>query len=285
MANQLQGVGIGLRHAHLQQIAEDQPAVPWLEIHSENFFQPGSIASQWLDAIAKHYPISAHCVGLSLGSADGVSDAHIDQLAALIDRYNPALVSDHLSWCAAGTAATPDLLPIPYIPEAVEVFVKNIKHVQDRLRRQILVENPSSYLQFTHSTMSEWEFLAKVAERADCGLLLDVNNIYVSAHNHGFDAVEYLDALPAERVQEIHLAGYNSREIDGHTVYIDDHGAPIYDEVWALYEQALARFPNIPTLIEWDTNVPSLEVLMAEKIKAEAIITRLSEQEKAHATG
>ncbi|WP_114326396.1 DUF692 domain-containing protein [Candidatus Colwellia aromaticivorans] len=275
----IKGVGLGLRHRHFQEFIENKPDVSWLEVHTENFFSQHSTSSKYLAKIRQDYPISAHCVGLSLGSAAvacPIREKHLQQIKKTIDWLRPAMVSDHLSWSASdGVHYLPDLLPIPYTEEAFEVVTKNINHVQDVLQRQILIENPSSYLSFNDSTILEWDFLAELSKVTKCGLLLDVNNIYVSAFNHDFDALAYLESLPIEAVKEIHLAGYSIDIIEGKEVYIDTHGQKVYDGVWQLYEKAVERFGEVPTLIEWDTDVPELSVLLAEKKKAEAIIAKV----------
>jgi uncharacterized protein (UPF0276 family) len=275
----LEGVGIGLRHQHFREFIENKPAVDWLEVHTENFFSQDSTSSKYLAEIRQHYPISAHCVGLSLGSAAvacSVREQHLQNIIKTLDWLQPSMVSDHLSWSASdGVHYLPDLLPIPYTEEAFDIVTKNINHVQSALNRQILIENPSSYLSFVDSTILEWDFLANLTKATGCGLLLDVNNIYVSAHNHGFDAQHYLESLPVEAVKEIHLAGYSIDHIEGKEVYIDTHGQKVYDGVWHLFERAIERFGAVPTLIEWDTDVPDLSVLLDEKCKAEAIIAKV----------
>ena len=279
----IEGVGLGLRHRHFQEFIENKPDVAWLEVHTENFFSQDSTSSKYLAKIRQNYPISAHCVGLSLGSASiscPVREQHLQQIKKTLDWLQPSMVSDHLSWSASdGVHYLPDLLPIPYTEEAFDVVTKNINHVQDVLQRQILIENPSSYLRFVDSTIVEWDFLSQLTKETGCGLLLDVNNIYVSAHNHGFDALTYINSLPIEAVKEMHLAGYSIDNIEGKEVYIDSHGQRVYDGVWRLYEQAIKRFGAVPTLIEWDTDVPELCVLLEEKTKAEVIIANvLTEQ-------
>ncbi len=276
--NKIAGVGLGLRNQHFQEFIEDKPDVPWLEIHTENFFAAGSTASKYAEKIRCDYPFSTHCVGLSLGSAEvncPVRADHLQKVKATIDRFEPSLVSDHLSWSASDKVHyLPDLLPVPYTEEALAIMVQNIDHVQEVLGRQILVENPSSYLAYKDSPIPEWEFLNAIAEKSGCGILLDVNNIYVSAHNHGFDAEFYINQIPIEKVQEIHLAGYDVRNIEGHDVYIDTHGRRVYDPVWGLYVKAIDRFGDVPTLIEWDNDVPELNILMEEKAKADIIISK-----------
>ncbi len=275
----LEGVGIGLRHQHFRDFIENKPDVDWLEVHTENFLSQDSASSKYLAKIRQHYPISAHCVGLSLGSASvtcPVRENHLQKIKKALEWLQPAMVSDHLSWSASdGVHYLPDLLPIPYTEEAFDIVTKNIIHVQDTLQRQVLVENPSSYLRFVDSTILEWDFLTRLTETTDCGLLLDVNNIFVSAHNHGFDAQTYIESLPIEAVKEIHLAGYSIDIIEGKEVYIDTHGQKVYDDVWHLFEQVIERFGAVPTLIEWDTDVPDLSVLLEERNKAQAIIAKV----------
>ena len=218
----ISGVGIGLRHRHFQEFIENKPDVPWLEVHTENFFSKDSTSSKYLAKIRQDYPISAHCVGLSLGSAKvdcPVREQHLKNIKSTLDWLQPSMVSDHLSWSASdGVHYLPDLLPIPYTEEAFNVVTANINRVQDVLQRQLLIENPSSYLTFVDSTILEWDFLGQLSKSTGCGLLLDVNNLYVSAHNHGFDALMYLNKLPRSAVKEIHLAGYSMSQIEGRDV-------------------------------------------------------------------
>lgn len=270
-------VGIGWRAQHHRDLLDALPAIGWLEVHSENYFGGGT-PLHFLEKAREHYPISLHGVGLSLGSADGIDARHLQQLKRLIDHIDPGMVSEHLSWSRAGGISAPDLLPLPYTEEALDVITTNICHVQDVLGRQILIENPSSYLTFRESTIPEWEFLAAVAERSDCGILLDLNNIYVSAHNHGFDAGAYLRAIPPARVQEIHLAGFQENRLENRSIYIDTHSRAVHEDVWALYAQALRQFGAKPTLIEWDKDIPALPVLLDEAHTADRIL-----QELAHA--
>jgi len=282
--NEIKGVGLGLRHPHVKNFIEDKPAVPWLEVHTENYFSPGTSASKFLLQIRQDYALSMHCVGLSLGSFEvgcPVRDDHLQKVKETYDRYEPALVSDHLSWSASQAHYIPDLLPVPMTEEALEVCVQNVDRAQEVLGRQMLIENPSAYASFKDSPIPEWEFLSALAERTGCGLLLDVNNIYVTAHNHNLDADEYLHKMPVEPVKEIHLAGYTVQEVEGQEVYVDTHGHPVYDDVWALYEKAVARFGDVPTLIEWDTDIPELSVLMDEKFKADKIFAAAKSREAA----
>jgi uncharacterized protein (UPF0276 family) len=271
--------GIGLRAPHYREILDARPAIGWLEVHSENFFGRGGQPLDYLERVRDLYPVSLHGVGLSLGSADGLRDSHLARLKALVDRFEPALVSDHLCWGAIGKQHLNDLLPLPYTEEALRVVCANIVQAQDFLGREILVENVSSYLQFADSHIPEWEFVAEVVRRTGCGLLLDVNNIYVSANNHGFDALRYLDAMPAHAVREIHLAGFDSNGL----FLIDTHGRRVAGPVWNLYGAALSRVGAVPTLIEWDTDVPPLAVLLDEAGKAQEILREWGPLEKPHA--
>ena len=269
--------GIGLRFQHHQLVVDTSPEVSWLEVHTENYMGGGK-ASAYLDAIRRNYPLSLHGVGLSLGSAEGLDDAHLERIRAVVQRFEPGFVSEHLAWNVADGNYLADLLPLPLTEEALGLFCRNVDETQAYLKRRILIENPSSYLQFRHSSIPEWEFLATVSQRTGCGILCDVNNIYVSACNHHWDASAYLETLPAEAVGEIHLAGHAVRHIDGEKVLrIDDHGSRVAPAVWALYAQALARFGPVPTLIEWDTDVPALDVLIDEAALAQAHLDRIQE--------
>ena len=262
-------VGIGLRAQHYQHLFTTLPkSIGWLEIHSENYFSEGGKPHAYLAALREHYPISLHGVGLYIGSTDPLDPRHLQSLKALIERTEPMLVSEHLCWGAVNGKVLNDLLPLPYTEEALQHFCAKTTQVQEYLGRQILIENPSSYLQFAHSTIPEHEFLVAVAERAGCGILLDINNIYVSAINHNFDPSAYLAAIPVNIVQEIHLAGF---ENNGRCL-IDTHSQPVCDEVWNLYQQALQRFGQVPTLIEWDADIPSLNVLLGEATRAQHLM-------------
>jgi uncharacterized protein len=262
--------GIGLRAPHYRDVLKSRPAVGWLEVHSENYFGDGGQPLFHLEKIRAHYPLSLHGVGLSLGSADPLNRTHLQKLKTLITRVEPGFVSDHLCWGSIGARYSNDLLPLPYTEEALDHVAARILEAQDFLGRQMLIENVSSYLEYRHSTIAEWDFLAEIARRSGCGILLDVNNIYVSARNHGFDAMRYLTAIPIEAVQEIHLAGFDS---NGECL-IDTHGKPVFDEVWRLFEAAIARVGPRPTLIEWDTDIPALAVLLEEARKAQTILEK-----------
>ncbi|MEX1108557.1 MAG: DUF692 domain-containing protein [Dongiaceae bacterium] len=263
--------GIGLRHPHHRAMAETRPPVSWLEVHSENFMRGGPPLDLLTD-LRRDYPVSLHGVGLSLGGAEPIDATHLARLKALTDRIEPGLVSEHVSWSIADGAYLNDLLPLPYTEEALGALVANIDRVQAVLARAILIENPSTYLQFAHSDMGEADFIAEAARRSGCGLLLDLNNVYVSARNHGIDEAAYIAAMPADRIGEIHLAGHSVRSIGGVELRIDDHGSEVCDAVWALYRSAVARLGPIPTLIEWDAEIPPLETLIAESRKAQAIL-------------
>ncbi len=252
--------GIGLRAPHYAEILERRPALAFLEVHSENFFAAGGAPLDWLERFRASYALSLHGVGLSLGSADPLDQRHLAKLEALVDRFEPALVSEHLCWSSIGSRHANDLLPLPYTEEALDHVVERIERVQQRLARRILVENVSSYVQLAHSTILEWDFVCEVARRSGCGVLLDVNNVWVNSVNHGFDARRYLAAIEPSLVGEIHLAGF---ERSGELL-IDTHGARVAAEVWGLYAAALARIGPRPTLIEWDTDIPALDVLLDE---------------------
>jgi uncharacterized protein len=264
----LRGAGIGLRFRHHREALDARPAVAWFEVHTENYLGGGG-APRCLDAIRRDYPVSLHGTGLSLGSAGGLDAAHLARVKAALDRFQPALVSEHLAFSVTGGTYLADLLPLPMTEEALAVVCANVDRAQTCFGRRLLIENPSTYLQYRHSTIPEWEFLAAVAARSGCGILCDVNNVYVSCCNHGWNAGAYLAALPAASVGEIHLAGHSLRRLeDGRMLRIDDHGSRVAEEVWALHGEALARFGPVPTLIEWDTDVPPLAVLLEEASRA-----------------
>ena len=264
--------GIGLRFPHHRAVLEERPAAAWFEVHAENYMGGGK-PLQYLEAIRRDYPVALHGVALSLGSAASLDQRHLRRLGELADRIDAGLVSEHLAWTASGGVHFPDLLPLPLTDESLAVVCRNVEHAQEVLGRRLLLENPSSYLRFRHSTIAEWDFMAAVAARTGCGILCDVNNIYVSACNHGFDARAYLRALPAAAVAEFHLAGHRVRKLeDGRSIRIDDHGSRVAPEVWALYSEAIALIGRRPTLIEWDTDVPALGVLLAEAARAERIL-------------
>ncbi|WP_022942070.1 DUF692 domain-containing protein [Psychromonas hadalis] len=269
-------VGIGLRSAHYQNIVDAQPDLGFLEIHSENYFNAHSKNHFYLEQIAPLYPMSFHGIGLSLGSSEPISKQHLKQLKTLIDRFQPALVSDHLSWCSLQGNFFNDLLPVPYTKEALCCFVDNVNQVQDHLQRQILVENPSSYLEYKEFEMSEPEFINEISKQTGCGLLLDLNNIYVSATNHQFSVQAYLDVIDHNAVQEIHLAGFTEKQIDNSHLLIDTHSTFVSQAVWNIYTDYIETTKTEAiTLIEWDLEIPTLDTLLAEASKAKQIRERL----------
>jgi uncharacterized protein len=270
------GVGIGLRAPHVAEMLATRPAIGWLEVHAENYMGEGAPLAA-LERLRADYPLSVHGVGLSLGSAAALDNRHLLRLQRLITRLKPTFVSEHLSWSIAGGIYLNHLLPLPYTEETLEIVAQHVMHTQEVLQCRLLIENPSSYLRFAHSTIPEPEFLEELVRRTGCGLLCDVNNIYVSCCNLGGDPVAYLDALPARAVGEIHLAGYAVNDADGQAILIDDHGAPVSDAVWALYGHVLAHFGPVPTLIEWDTNIPELAILCTEAHTAERCMQRAEE--------
>jgi uncharacterized protein (UPF0276 family) len=273
----LTGSGIGLRKEHFDAILEERPEIGFFEAISENFMIGGGWPLAVLDRVRSDYPVALHGVSLSIGSAEPLDRLYVRRLKELVDRIQPAVVSDHLCWTALGGHNSHDLLPLPFTLEAARVCVRKIAEVQDALGRRILVENVSSYVEHAASEMTEAEFVREVVERADCGLLLDVNNLYVNARNHGLEPGAYLAALPAARVGQIHLAGHE----DHGDLVIDTHDGPVCDAVWSLYQEAVARFGGVPTLIEWDARIPELPLVLAEARRAEAIRARADESETA----
>jgi len=265
-------VGIGLRSVHVADVIATRPAVAWLEVHAENYMASGGPTLAALERIRESYPVAIHAVGLSLGSADPLDARHLRRLRALVERIQPALVSDHLSWSSLGGRYVNHLLPLPYTDETLHLVCDHVAQAQDALGRRLLVENPSSYLRFRESPIPEPDFLADVVRHTGCGLLCDVNNVYVSACNLGLDPVAYLDALPVDAIEEFHLAGHSVNDADGVPVLIDDHGARVAPEVWALFAHVLARSGPRPTLIEWDANIPELSVLVDEARRADAVM-------------
>lgn len=263
--------GIGLRAQHHSQILAQRPAVGWLEAHSENYFADGGSQREILGRIRELYPLSLHGVGLSLGSTDPLDPGHLGRLKRLVRDFEPMRVSEHLSWGSIDGTYLNDLLPLPYTEEALWHVVGRVSQLQDLLGRQLLIENVSSYLQFSCSRFTEWEFIAALACESGCAILLDVNNVYVSSVNHGFDARDYLEALPTTIVREIHLAGHAANRVGQREILIDNHGAEVCAAVWSLYGLALERFGAVPTLIEWDTDIPPLDVLVAEAHRADCI--------------
>ena len=260
--------GIGLRSPHLAEIAATRPELGFLEVHAENYMAETAALDRLLE-LRRDYPVSLHGVALSLGSAAELDRAHLGRFKALIGRIEPVLVSEHLAWSAIGGAYLNDLLPLPYNEESLDIFCSHVEEAQEAIGRRLLIENPSSYLRYRHSCIPEAEFLTEVARRTGCGILCDVNNIYVSARNFGFNPIAYLDALPVEATGEIHLAGHHTAEdVD---ILIDDHGSRVAQPVWELYAAALRRLGPVPTLIEWDTNLPALEMLLDEARHAQEL--------------
>jgi uncharacterized protein (UPF0276 family) len=261
------GFGLGLRTVHYEEILADHPDVDWFELLSENYLVPGGKPLHYLDRIRADYPVVMHGVSLSIGSSDPLDRDYLRALKALADRVSPHWISDHLCWTGVSGRNTHDLLPLPYTEEALDQVVGRVREVQDFLGRRIVLENVSTYVSYKDSELTEWEFLAEVAHRADCSILLDVNNIYVSAYNHGFDADAYLAGIPAERVQQIHLAGHSN--CGDHI--IDTHDADVIDPVWDLYAKAIARLGPVSTMIERDDHIPPLAELVSELDRARQV--------------
>lgn len=275
--------GIGLRFQHHEALMERRPAVAWLEAHTENYMRGGT-ALACLTRLRADYPVALHGVGLSLGSADGIDEAHLERVRRVVERIEPGLVSEHLAWSTIDGVYLADLLPLPMTAEALDVMCANVDRVQTCLRRSILVENPSTYVQYRDADMSESDFLAALVARTGCGLLLDVNNLYVSASNHGWDTARYLARLPGHAIGEIHLAGHRQQRLDDEQVLrIDDHGSRVADPVWSLYGDTIARLGPRATLVEWDNDVPPLEVLLEEAARAAAVLTRAAIPDDARA--
>jgi len=270
--NSIQGAGLGLRSSHYQEVFNTKPDIPWFELLSDNYMAEGGLPILRAEKIREDYPITLHGVGMSLGSADPLNMDYLARLKLLTQRLEPIYVSDHLAWVSINGNQTHDLLPFPYTEFTLNHIAERILQVQDFLGREILVENPSSYLGFHATHMSEWEFVSGITKLTDCNLLIDINNIYVSAFNHGFDPYEYLLAIPKDRVKEIHLAGYEKMD----NYLFDTHGYQVHPPVWELYQAALERFGATPTLIEWDTDIPDFSTLRNEALKAEKLIKEVT---------
>lgn len=264
--------GAGLKPAHYATILGDRPDVGWFEVHAENYMGAGGPPYVFLERIRALYPLSVHGVGLSIGSAGGLATGHLARLKAVVDRYQPFVVSEHLAWSTHDGVFLNDLLPLPYTTATLDLVVRHVDEAQTFLGRQILIENPSTYLRFDGPQMAETEFLRAVAQRTGCGLLLDVNNVVVSAANHGFDAAGYLAAFPVEHVGEIHLAGHAVLDGGGETLLVDTHDRAVPGAVWALYRGLIDRIGPRPSLVEWDTDVPAWPVLAAEVARADAVL-------------
>ncbi|MDF2939521.1 MAG: hypothetical protein K0R66_163 [Gammaproteobacteria bacterium] len=276
MLNSLEStVGVGLRSQHYSYILEHSPKVSWFEILTDNYLDHSSPAFDKLLRIREQYPFIMHGVGLSIGGSDPLNLAYLKQMKALAQSLEPAFISDHFCWTSYQGRYSHELLPLPYTNEAIKHIVARVLEVQDFLKRPILLENISSYLHFECSEMSEAEFINNIARQSGCGILLDINNIYVNSQNHGFQALEYLQNISTEVVKQFHLAGYEKTE----KFLIDNHGAPVYPEVWALYRSAVERFGAKPTCIEWDNHVPTWQVLMEENHKAQAILHSVQAKE------
>lgn len=263
----VQGCGIGLRLDHFEKIEETKPDVPWFEVLSDNYLLEGTMQRDYLRKFRHDYPVTFHGVGMSIGSTEPLNQDYLKRLKQLKEEIQPAWISDHLCWTSAHGVVTHDLIPLPYTQSVVKHIVDRILQVQDFLGEQLVIENVSSYLQFKSTEMSEWDFINEVTHQSDCRLLLDVNNIYVSAQNHHFDAEEYLLAMPAEKVAEMHLAGYEDRG----THLLDTHSRPVTEPVWALFKKAVQHVGDVPVLIEWDNDIPSLERVIQEAHKAQVL--------------
>lgn len=257
-------VGVGLRAEHYVDATTSTPDVDWFEVHSENYFGQGGVPHYFLSKIRANYPLSFHGVGLSLGSIDPLSQAHLRRLKELVDQYQPSLVSEHLSWSSVNGTFFHDLLPLPMTRETVHHLVSRIEHVQDYLSRQILIENASTYLEFSHSQLTEWDFVTEIAQKSGCGILLDINNIFVNACNHKFEPMTFINAIPPELVGEIHLSGHTLKKLDEGEIRIDTHDQRVCDDVWRLYHEAQQNFFHVPTLIEWDKDLPPFSILLDE---------------------
>lgn len=276
----LEPVGIGLRHPYYQDVLETDLELGWLEVHPENYFGGGA-HRHFLSEARKSYQLSLHAIGLSLGSDQPVAEEHLRQFKELIEIYHPFNVSDHASWSASGNAHLNDLLPLPYTQESLDQLSRNIERTQEYFGRKILVENPSTYVAFADNEMHEDVFMNKLAEQTGCGILLDLNNIYVQAHNHGYDAFSYIDTIDERHVGEMHLAGHVEQAIpdSDEIILVDTHSRPVKKDVWDLYEHAVKTIGVRPTLIEWDQDFPTLEALVGEADKARAIIARITNKE------
>lgn len=277
-----QSVGVSLKAAHYQDALSQSHGLGFFEVHAENFMAAGGPPLRWLDAIRDRFPISLHGVCLSVGGRDPLDGDHLERLAALVERVEPALVSEHLAWSADGGCFLNDLLPPPLTAQTLTRISEHVDEIQWRLKRRILIENPSSYLDWDCNDIPEAAFLNEIAQRTGCGLLLDINNVFVSASNIGFDAAAYLDDINADAVDEIHLAGHSVDSFQNVTVLVDNHGDHVCDDVWSLFERFVGRVGARPTLVEWDTNTPPLKILAREAAKAAAFMTPIDLKEARH---
>lgn len=277
--------GVGLRLPHLAEVVATRPAVGWLEVHPENFLA-NPHATELLTELARHYPISVHTVGISIGSVDGIDRAHLRRLRAFIDTINPLMVSGHLAWSTNQGAYLNDLLPLPYDEDALHVVAAHLDEVQDGLGRPYVIENPSTYVAFSTSTMTELEFLNALVRRTGCQLLCDVSNVYLSGHNMGYDPYSFIDGLPVTSVSELHLGGFTPEEDEanpGGTLFVDTHASTIAEPVWDLYAHAIRRFGPKPTIVEWDNDIPALATLLGEASRADAVGAHALEEHRANA--
>jgi len=266
--------GLGFKAEHFAAIRDTQPRLGFFEVHAENYMGAGGPPHRQLTALRQDYALSLHGVGLSIGGPDRPDAAHLKRLRDLITRYQPASFSEHLAWSSHGSDYLNDLLPLPYTPETLQLVCDHVDEVQATLGCRLLLENPSTYVLFAQSTLAETEFLAEIARRTGCGLLLDVNNVFVSCTNHRTDPQDWLAAIPLDAVGEVHLGGHATEALPSGPVLIDDHGSPVADPVWALYSQTIARTGALPTLIEWDNDIPDFPILLAEAARAADILTR-----------
>jgi len=266
--------GVGFKPQHYDDLVNSRSRVAWFEVHPENYFSEGGLNHHQLDQIRHDYPLSMHGIGLSLGSADGLDKGHLTNLKKLLDRYQPAQFSEHLSWSRYQLNYSNDLLPIPYTKEAMNIFIRNINQAQDFLNTQILIENPSSYFLLQNNDYMEWDFMSEVCSKSGARILLDINNLYVSSINHKFDALTYLKALPDNLIAELHLAGHSTEQHDFGSLLIDDHGSNVCDSVWQLYQDCIEIIGVRPTLIEWDNNIPEWDVLANEAHKADKLLNQ-----------
>ncbi len=269
--------GIGLKSEHFKDILKNKPKPLWFEVHTENYMSDGGPHHKRLTDIRNDYCLSFHGVSLSIGSGGPLNLSILERTKKLINRYEPSLVSEHLSWSVFEQTYFNDLLPLPYTEEALRMVIDHVNQTQNFLNRQILIENPSTYLQFVESTIPEHEFFNEIARKSGCGLLVDVNNLYVNGKNHKTNIEDWINGIDPQLVQEIHLAGHHVNKVDGQEILIDDHGSRVSEAVWDIYETALKHFGAVPSLIEWDTRLPAFDILKAEADKANSILTRLEE--------